>query len=329
MPGGPRFLGEDGAPEAAADVAAKVVPPPGNAAPPPDEALPRGPVLLDPEQGAPRHLDIGWAPEIVAPPRPLGATVLWISGGIGVLLATWIGLSLTRFLLALFQSSGVLGMVGAIATALGLAMIGYGAAREWRAYRSLAATERFRVVLAGDDAALEAVRSVGLDWTRRVAPEMVTDRTTLDAGLRAAASLMEIRMLLRSRLAVRLREASLGIGRRAALEGATLVAICPHPALDALAVSLRGVVMIRQIAALHGVRPGLAVTISLLRRIATTAAGTSGAAFLSQTLADHLLTTTPGVKHVAAAIPGAGTAAFRLYRLAGITATACCPVSTS
>ena len=77
-----------------------------------------------------------------------------------------------------------------------------------------------------------------------------------------------------------------------------------------LAVSLRGVVMIRQIAALHGVRPGLAVTISLLRRIATTAAGTSGAAFLSQTLADHLLTTTPGVKHVAAAIPGAGTAAF-------------------
>jgi putative membrane protein len=158
---------------------------------------------------------------------------------------------------------------------------------------------------------------------------MVTDRTTLDAGLRAAASVMEIRMLLRSRLAARLREASLGIGRRAALEGATLVAICPHPALDGLAVSLRGVVMIRQIAALHGVRPGLAVTISLLRRIATTAAGTSGAAFLSQTLADHLLATTPGVKHIAAAIPGAGTAAFRLYRLAGITATACCPVSTS
>ena len=77
-------------------------------------------------------------------------------------------------------------------------------------------------------------------------------------------------------------------------------------------------------AALHGLRPGFAVTLALLRRVAWTA-GTTGLSTVSQGLADHVLTGLPEVKHVAAAIPGTG--AVRLPRLAGVTAEACYPMS--
>ncbi len=65
-----------------------------------------------------------------------------------------------------------------------------------------------------------------------------------------------------------------------------------------------------------------------MRRVAFTAAGTSAVTLLSQGLADHLFSGMPGVKHIAAAIPGAGAAAVRTYRSAGITADACCPIAS-
>jgi hypothetical protein len=42
--------------------------------------------------------------------------------------------------------------------------------------------------------------------------------------------------------------------------------------------------------------------------------------------AEHFLRHMPILKHLTAAVPGATVAAFRLYRLAGITAKACCPL---
>jgi putative membrane protein len=324
IPAGPRFLDEAADQGATAEAAA--VTPKTDEQTSAADALPRGPILLDAAPDAPQRLEIGWEPEIVALPRTSGGTVLWISRGIFVLLMTWVGLSLAQFMHGLFRTSNSLGILGTVAIAAGLGMIGYGIAREWRAYRSLTAMERFKIVLAGDDKALESVRSAALQWVRRVAPNAITDQATVESTLKTAVSVVEIRALLRNRLSVKLREASLQIGQRAAVEGATAVAICPHPALDGLVVSLRGFVMVRQIAVLHGVRPGLVATASLMRRIAVTAAGTSGTAFLSQGIAEHFLHHMPVMKHVAAAVPAANVAAFRLYRLAGITATACCPI---
>ncbi len=68
-------------------------------------------------------------------------------------------------------------------------------------------------------------------------------------------------------------------------------------------------------------------TLALLRCLAWTAAGTTRLSLVSQGLADHVLTNMPFVKHVTGAIPGTGAVAVRLYRLAGVTAEACCPVS--
>jgi hypothetical protein len=48
---------------------------------------------------------------------------------------------------------------------------------------------------------------------------------------------------------------------------------------------------------------------------------------MSQNLADRLLSSMPGVKHLAATVPGSGGAALRLYRLASIAVEACCPIN--
>jgi putative membrane protein len=50
---------------------------------------------------------------------------------------------------------------------------------------------------------------------------------------------------------------------------------------------------------------------------------------LAHTMLDQVVTTVPGIRHVAAAIPGAGVAAVRLYRLAHITGAACDPMPKS
>jgi len=53
----------------------------------------------------------------------------------------------------------------------------------------------------------------------------------------------------------------------------------------------------------------------------------TGLAVLSQTMADHVLSKVPVIKHLASAVPEASLAALRLYRLAGITAEACSPIA--
>nr|WP_246522101.1 DUF697 domain-containing protein [Neoroseomonas terrae] len=62
------------------------------------------------------------------------------------------------------------------------------------------------------------------------------------------------------------------LGRNAAIQAFAMTAISPSPALDVLAFSWRGIRLVRQVAALHGFRPGIAGTITLLRRVALDAA---------------------------------------------------------
>ena len=89
---------------------------------------------------------------------------------------------------------------------------------------------------------------------------------------------------------------------------------------------MRGVALIRQVARIYGLRPGLAVTVGLLRRVAWTVASVSGTELLSRAVADQVLERLPVIKHLAGAIPGTSVAEIRLYRLAGITAAACSPL---
>lgn len=321
--GGPRFLDED---EPAADQRAAAAAPAPTAVQPAGAALPRGPVLLDAPADARARLDVGWAPELAAAPRVRIGTASWIAAGLCLLVASWLALSFVSFVLALFGQSVVLGAAGVVAIGSAACMLLYAALLEAAAYRSLGNVERLRAVLAARDSTVEAVRARALDWLGQVGGT-VADAPVVARMLHDAGTVVEVRSVLRNRVADPLQERATSLGRRAAAEGATLVAICPHPAWDGLIAGVRGLLVIRSVAALYGLRPGLAVTLALLRRVAWTAAGTTGLSLVSQGLADHVLTNMPFVKHVAGAVPGTGAVAIRLYRLAGVTAEACCPLS--
>lgn len=321
MGNGPRFLDEEGEQEAA-----RTAPNPASDRTTEAPPLPRGPLLLEPESGAPERLPVDWDPRIIPTPRLATSPAVWVCCGIGVLFASWIGFSLLIFVLGVFHMSAGLGGLATAMIVIGLAMAGYGTALEWRAYRSLESTERLRDILMGNNIPMGTIRAVSLDWAKRVSSEAHIDADSLADSLQAAETAAEVRAVLRSRVTNKLRERSLQIGRRAAIQGSTLVAICPHTALEGLVVSIRSLTMIRQIAMLYGVRPGFAVTIALARQVALTAAGTSAISVVSIGLAEHLFSNLPGVKHIAGALPGAGVAARGLYRLAVITAEACCPI---
>ena len=288
--------------------------------------FPRGPVLMDALPDSPARLDVGWIPEAVVPPRVRVGALSWLAAGLCLLVVSWAVLSLVSFVVGLFGQGLLLGTAGAVLIGSSTLMLLYAALLEARAYRSLGSVERLRVVLVAPSSSLPVVRARALEWMTQLG-ESVPDSSQAKRLVREAGTVVELRGVLRSRVADPLRERAAGLGRRAAAEGATLVAVCPHPALDGLIAGARGLLVIRRVAALYGLRPGLTVTLALLRRVAWTAAGTTGLSMISQGLADHVLTGLPVVRHVAAAIPGTGAVAVRLYRLAGVTAEACCPVS--
>lgn len=321
---GPRFLDE---PE---DMQVGVTAPPpapasGREPPPAAAALPRGPMLLDVLPDAPARLDVGWTPELVAAPRVRVGAVFWLIAGLCLLVASWLALSIISFVAGLFGQGAVLGMAGAVLIGSAICMVLYAGLLEARAYRSLGNAERLRAVLSAPDTSAAILCARTLEWLSQVG-EAVPDAPTVVRLIRDAGTAAELRGILRSRVADPLRERAEGLGRRAAVEGATLVAVCPHPAWDGLVAGGRALLLMRRVAALYGLRPGLAVTLALLQRVAWTAAGTTGLVLVSQGLADHVLTGLPVVKHVAGAIPGTSAVAVRLYRLAGVTAEACCPV---
>ena len=208
-----------------------------------------------------------------------------------------------------------------------LRMSGYAVLREIRAYRSLTGVDALRAVLTQPNHALEEARRDAAGWVRSLSSPALPDQVAVQRRLAAASDMAELGGVLRSQVADRLREAAAKVGRQAAIEGATLVALCPHPAWDGLIAGLRGLVLIRRVAALYGLRPGVSVTVALLRRVGSVAAGTAGVTIVSQGLADQLLATMPVLKHVAGAVPGTGVVAVRLYRLAIITAEACSPLT--
>jgi hypothetical protein len=98
-------------------------------------------------------------------------------------------------------------------------MLVYAGLLEIRAYRSLGTVERLRAVLAAPPAATEAAREQALLWLIQV-ESAVPDPAAVERMLRSAGTIAEIRSVLRSQVADRLREAASAIGRRAAVQGA-------------------------------------------------------------------------------------------------------------
>lgn len=285
-------------------------------APPP----PPGPrVILEEEPGraAPR-LDFGWEQAVVPaapPPRPRRWSGFgWLAAGAAVLVLGLSALDAANFVAAQFARGAALGWLTLAVVAAGFGLIASAAWAELRGLLKLRTVDRARAAFARGD--LDAARAEVLRWAAGV-----EEAAAIQPALREARSLEELRGLLAAPLgSLEVKAASLG--RTAAVQAFSVAAISPSPGLDALVFTWRGVRLVRQVAALHGIRPGLAATAALLRRTLLDAATVAATDIAVDAAARALLTNPLWEKFAGEAAAGA-VAARRMLRLARTAAEAC------
>lgn len=277
----------------------------------------RGPRIVVVDSTAPR-LDPAMpeAPLDVRPPR-LGAIGQALAG-VAVLAVGLSVLSVGNFVADQFARSSVLGWATLGIAGAGFGLLGAGVWRELRGVLGLRGVDRLRADLASGDGG--RIRSAALDWAGEV-----PQAAGVMPGLRAANDPDAMLALLRAGPCEALRTEADALGRTAAVQMVAGIAAMPSPALDVALMTWRGVRLVRQVAALYGVRPGVVGTVSLLRRTLTSAT-LVGAAEVATNAAARAVLSNPLLAHALGEVAGAGVAARRMLVLARATAAACDPV---
>jgi putative membrane protein len=284
----------------------------------------RGPAEAPPPpaQPAPR-LDFGWEQAVVpvaqsttTGPKPRGWSGLGkLAAGAAVLVLGLSALDAANFVAAQFERGVGLGWLTLAVVAAGFGLIASAGWAELRGLFALRSVDRARAAFARGD--LAAAKAEALRWAAGV-----EEAAGLQPAIREARSLDELESLLLAGPLKALEGRAGTLGRSAALQAFSVAAISPSPALDALVFAWRGVRLVRQVAALHGIRPGIAATWALLRRTLFDAA-TVAATDIAVDAAARALLTNPLLQHVAGDAAAGAVAARRMLRLARAAAEAC------
>jgi putative membrane protein len=245
-----------------------------------------------------------------ASPALVGAGIL--AFGFPILWAAWL-------VSALFDHWGALGWAGLVVLLTGLGLIGVSLGRELGALAALRRVDQLRADFASGEA--DRVEKAARRWL-----DVLPQHAAILPALAAADTPESVLALLRAGPAQALRDATDVLGRTAALQSVAIVAATPSPALDVLTVGWCGVRLIRQVAALHGMRPGVLGTLALLQKTAL-AAATVAATEMAVNAATHAMIAHPLLRHLAGDVAGAGVAARRMIVLARAAAVACSPMS--
>jgi putative membrane protein len=260
------------------------------------------------------------APLVVADPvaRSPASTAGLVAGGAAVLVLGLTGLETSNVIADEFARGSVLGWatLGVAVTGFGLVFTGFW--REARALGALSAVDRLRADMESGNASrrVRAARS----WVRTL-PEGPALLPAIDAINDPDAVIA----LLRAGPATALRAKADALGRNAAIQAVAGIAAMPSAGLAALYIAWRGLRLIRQVAALHGFRPGLLGTMALVRRTALSAGAVAGAEMAANAAA-HAVLSSPVLQHLAGEMAGAGVAARRMVVLARAADAACSPV---
>jgi uncharacterized membrane protein YcjF (UPF0283 family) len=252
-----------------------------------------------------------------APPAGRGTLTLALTGA-GVLGLGFALLGSANFVAAQFDRAAWLGWLTLGVAVAGFGLIGAGLWRELRGLYALRAVDRVREAAATGDAA--ALKRALRPWLDRQ-PEGAALAEAL-APLTDRASVLA---LVRSGPVATLRVRADALGRAAAVQIFAATAALPSPVFDGLLTGWRGARLVRQVAELHGMRPGMLATLSLLRRTALSAAGVVATDLAANTLAQAVLSS-PLLRHAAGDVAGAGVAARRMIVLARAAAAACNPL---
>jgi len=270
------------------------------------------------------QVDLGWQPETLRPMTSGKSSLSFLGRGLTLLAVSWVGLSAVGFVADQFGRGMGLGVLTLMAFGAALALVGWGIWIEAKSYRSLRTVDALRAQFARADLTTADARKSCQSWLEAIR-DRFPDATAVARSIGEATTVAEVKSIMRIRVLGQLRQQANQIGKRGAIQAGAAVAITPSPALDGVLAGCRGVAVIRQVAQLYALRPGLAVTIALLSRVASSVAAVSVIELLSRSLTDHMLENVSYVRHLAA-IPGASVAAVRLYRLACVTAEACSPL---
>ena len=252
------------------------------------------------------------------PPARRWAMPALVAGGAAVLILGFAGVETETLVAEEFLRSPLLGGMTAGIAAVGFGMIGLGFWREAAALWALRSVDRLREELTGNDA-VARVRAARV-WLSQL-PEGPALLPAIDAVNDPDAILA----LLRAGPAASLKAKADALGRAAAAQSVAGIAAMPSPGLAALFVAWRGLRLVRQVAALHGMRPGVFATMGLLRRTALSAGAVAGIEVATNTAA-HALLSSPLLQHVAGEMAGAGVAARRMMVLARAANVACSPL---
>ncbi|MBL6455075.1 DUF697 domain-containing protein [Belnapia sp. T6] len=287
-----------------------------------DPLPPRGPrIIIEEEardQAAPR-LDFQWE-QAVVPVAPKVAPARWSGIGRAVTGAVVLGIGLAaldavNFVVDQFGRGPVQGWATAGIVVAGFGLLGSGIWREFRGLAALKAVDRARAAFARG--ALEPARAEALRWAGSLA-----QAASLQPALRQAGSTEELRALLESGPLQTLDAEAQALGRVAAVQAFSITAVSPSPGLDALVFAWRGIRLVRQVAALHGLRPGLFGTVALVRRTLLDAATVAATDLAVDTAARALLSNRLLEQFAGEAAAGA-VAARRMLRLSRVAAEAC------
>ena len=290
------------------------------------EVSPSRPLLLEADRNAENGpIDHHWEPAKFGAHKRRWSSSALLTTGIALLIAGWLVLAAIGFLADQFHRAVSLGALTLVVFGIAAILIVLGALIEARSYRALTKVEALRDALTRTDSTIAEVKALCRPWLRGITAKL-PDRDGALAALERAGAVAEVRVLLRNQVLAPLREMARQAGSRAAVQAGVIVAITPSSALDGVFAGLRALVLIRQIARLYGLRPGPAVTIALLQRVAWTVATVSGVELVSRSATEMILEKVPVISHLAATVPGMSVTAYRLYRLASVAAEACSPL---
>lgn len=190
--------------------------------------------------------------------------------------------------------------------------------REWRGYAALGDIDWLRAGLQSQD--ITAAQRYAKDWLLAIGEEPKALQVMTNAPDAAT-----LRALLRSGPITRLERQTSSAGRSATLQVLAATAVSPWPGLDGVIVVWRGFRLVRDVAHIHGLRPGTIGTLRLFRRVTMDAAGVAAADIAIAALTEALFNSPLGGA-LAGQATGSAVAARRMLRLAFATAESCRPL---
>lgn len=255
---------------------------------------------------------------VVRPPGRRPGSLSLVFGGVAVLALGLTGLEIGNFIAAQFDRSIALGLLTLAVALGGFGLVGLGCWRELRGLFALGRVDRLRAALAGTD--LHVARAAARHWAGTLA-----EGAAVLPAIQAADTPAAVAALLRAGPAAGLRARADALSRAAAVQIFAATAAVPSPLFDGLLTGWRGLRLMRQVAELYGVRPGVLATTGLLRRTMFSAASVLSADAAAN-VAMHGVTSHPLLRHATGDLAGAAVASRRMMVLARATASACDPV---